>query len=71
MGGNDNGGALCPDVQDEVPQRFENMIAELTAAGYTLEDAGTGRPLPNDCAELRKLIRFGASIDAVARPKPT
>jgi FkbM family methyltransferase len=59
---------ITPHVQDEVPHRFESMIEVLTSAGYSLEDAKTGRPLPNTCAELRKLIRFGASIDAIARP---
>ena len=59
---------IMPHVQDEVPQRFESMIEVLTSLGYSLEDAETGKPLPNSCAELRKLIKFGASIDAVARP---
>jgi FkbM family methyltransferase len=59
---------ITPHVQDEVPQRFEAMMEVLTGFGYRLEDADTGRPLPNSCAELRKLIIFGASIDAIARP---
>jgi len=59
---------IMPHVQDEVPHRFVDMIEMLTGLGYRLEDADTGQPLPNSCAELRKLIKFGASIDAVARP---
>jgi FkbM family methyltransferase len=59
---------ITPHVQDEVPQRFEAMIEVLTNFGYSLEDADTGEPLPNSCVELRKLIKFGAGIDAVARP---
>jgi FkbM family methyltransferase len=59
---------ITPHVQDEVPQRFEAMMEVLTSFGYSLEDADTGRPLPNSCPELRKLITFGASIDALARP---
>lgn len=59
---------IMPHVQDEVPQRFEAMMEILTSLGYHLEDADTGKRLPNSCAELRKLINFGASIDAIASP---
>jgi hypothetical protein len=59
---------ITPHVQDEIPRRFEAMMEVLTSLEYKLEDADTGRPLPDSCAELRRLITFGASIDAVARP---
>jgi FkbM family methyltransferase len=62
---------IAPNVQDEVPGRFEDVIGTLESYGYQLENDRSGRPLPMHAAGLRKLIRQGASIDAIARPRQT
>ena len=59
---------IAPHAQDEVPKRFEALLTTLEGFGYRLENATTGKPMPMCANELRKLIRYGASIDAVARP---
>lgn len=58
---------IAPHVQDEVPQRFEQLIETLQAYGYRLEESA-GRPLPLSAPALRGLIKDGGSIDAVALP---
>lgn len=59
---------IAPHVQDEEPQRFEDLLSTLTGYGYALEEADTGRALPVSAAALRQAIKDGASIDALARP---
>jgi hypothetical protein len=58
---------IAPHIQDEVPQRFEALLATLEGFGYRLEDAA-GKPMPMSADGLRKLIKHGASVDAIARP---
>ena len=59
---------IAPHVQDEQPNRFEELLSTLVEYGYVLEEAVSGRPLPTSAAALRRAISFGASIDALARP---
>ena len=59
---------IAPHSQDEVPKRFEALLTTLGGFGYRLEEAGTGKPMPMSADGLRKLIKHGASVDAVARP---
>jgi FkbM family methyltransferase len=54
---------IAPHVQDEVPQRFEDLIQALQEYGYRLAQAN-GQSLPQSAAGLRQFIRSGASIDA-------
>ena len=59
---------LAPYVQDLVPNRFEQLIETLKGYGYRLEDNASGHALPMSAAELRKCIRLGAGVDAIAKP---
>jgi FkbM family methyltransferase len=59
---------IAPHAQDEVPERFEALIATLRGFNYRLEDAVSGKPMPMSAEALRKLIKHGASVDAIARP---
>jgi FkbM family methyltransferase len=59
---------MSPYVQDEQNHGFAALVALLKEAAYSVEDAGTGRPLSLQVDELRDLIPDGASINVVARP---
>lgn len=59
---------LAPYVQDLVPNQFEQLIETLKRYGYRLEDNASGHALPMSAAELRKCIRLGAGVDAIAKP---
>lgn len=59
---------IAPHVQDEVPGRFEKLVAMLQTLGYCLEDHETGEPLSLSAPALRAMIAPGASIDVIARP---
>lgn len=54
-------------VQDEVSQRFEQLIDTFAAHGYSLEACDTGSELPMSASALRMLIGDGATIDVIAR----
>jgi hypothetical protein len=58
---------IAPHVQDEVPQRFEELIETMRSYGYRLEES-SGRPLPLSASALRRVVKDGGSIDAVALP---
>jgi FkbM family methyltransferase len=58
---------IGPHVQDEVPQRFEQLIRILERHGYRLETGDTGKKLPMSAPALRALIGDGATIDVIAR----
>jgi FkbM family methyltransferase len=58
---------IGPHVQDEVPQRFEQLIGILERHGYRLETGDTGKKLPMSAPALRALIGDGATIDVIAR----
>lgn len=58
---------IAPHVQDEVPQRLDDLLGVLAAHGYRLEASDSGERLPMSAPALRALIRDGASIDALAR----
>jgi FkbM family methyltransferase len=58
---------IAPHVQDEVPQRLDDLLGILAAHGYRLEAPDSGERLPMSAPALRALIRDGASIDALAR----
>jgi FkbM family methyltransferase len=57
---------IGPHVQDEVPQRFEQLIGILERHGYRLETGDTGKKLPMSAPALRALIGDGATIDVIA-----
>ena len=59
---------IQPHTQDEVLDRFDAFIETLRSYGYGLETAASGQMLPMSAAKLRKLIRDGAHVDAVAVP---
>lgn len=59
---------IAPYVQDEVPNRFEELIALMSDLGYRLEQAESGRFLPTSAPELRRIIKSGAAMDVIARP---
>ena len=59
---------IAPHVQDEVPGRFERLIETLSEFGYRLETASLGQPIPSSADMIRKMIKFGASMDVIARP---
>lgn len=59
---------VAPHIQDEMPGRFEELVAMLHRFGYRFECDSDGKPVPDSAEELRKLIPHGASIDAVLRP---
>jgi len=52
---------LCPYMYESQPRRFDDMLELLGGLGYFLRDANTGKALPLEPAELRKLIRVGSS----------
>ncbi|MGE5780799.1 MAG: hypothetical protein ACM30D_16055, partial [Hyphomicrobiales bacterium] len=56
-----------PHVQDELPQRFEQLIGIFEGHGYRLETGDTGKKLPLSAPALRGLIGDGATIDVIAR----
>jgi hypothetical protein len=58
---------IGPHVQDEVPQRFEQLIGIFEDHGYRLETGDTGKKLPMSAPALRALIGDGATIDVIAR----
>jgi FkbM family methyltransferase len=58
---------IGPHVQDEVPQRFEQLLGVFERHGYRLETADTGKKLPMSAPALRALIGDGATIDVIAR----
>jgi FkbM family methyltransferase len=58
---------IGPHVQDEVPQRFEQLIGIFDGHGYRLETGDTGKKLPLSAPALRALIGDGATIDVIAR----
>jgi hypothetical protein len=60
---------MSPYVQDEQNHGFAALVTFLSDAAYSVEDAGTGRPLSLEVDELRNLIPDGASINVVARPR--
>ncbi len=61
---------LSPYVHREHHHDFALFVALLREAGYSLQDAKNWRPLPLDAAKLEELIPDGASINAIARPRP-
>jgi FkbM family methyltransferase len=58
---------IAPHVQDEVPQRLDDLLGILAAHGYRLETPDSAERLPMSAPALRALIHDGASIDALAR----
>jgi FkbM family methyltransferase len=60
---------MSPYVQDEQTHGFPALVALLQETGYSLEDAGTGKPVPLQVYELQSLIPDGAGINVVARPR--
>jgi FkbM family methyltransferase len=56
-----------PHVQDEVPERFEQLLRTFEDHGYWLEGCDTGKRLPMSAPALRALIGDGATIDVIAR----
>lgn len=60
---------MSPYVQDEQKHGFDALVSLLRDAGYLIEDASTGKPLPLQVSELRALIPDGAGINVVARPQ--
>ena len=59
---------IAPYVQDEVPGRFEALLATLFGFNYVLERSTTGEALPMSTDALRTIIGAGAGIDILARP---
>ncbi|MFL6824677.1 MAG: FkbM family methyltransferase [Xanthobacteraceae bacterium] len=58
---------IGPHVQDELPQRFEQLIGIFEGHGYRLETGDTGKKFPLSAPALRGLIGDGATIDVIAR----
>ena len=59
---------IAPAAQDEVQGRFEALIDTLMTFGYRLQGAELGESLPMSAPGLRKIIKAGASVDALALP---
>lgn len=60
---------LSPYVHDEQVHGFGALVTLLRDAGYSLQDASTGKLLPLQADELQALIPDGAGINVVARPR--
>lgn len=50
------------------PDRFEDMIALLVDAGYSLVHLDGERPLPSSAAELRRMLPGDSVLNAIALP---
>jgi FkbM family methyltransferase len=59
---------MSPYVHTEQSQSFEALVALLRKYEYSLQDAGTWRPLPLRSEQLEALIPDGAGINVIARP---
>jgi FkbM family methyltransferase len=60
---------MSPYVHAEQHSSFTALVALLRDVDYSIQDAGTWKPLPLDSAELEALIPDGASINVIAQPK--
>jgi FkbM family methyltransferase len=60
---------IAPHVQDEVPGRFEELLARIGSYGYALERPQSGAALSLDAAKLRTIIGDNASMDVLAVPR--
>ncbi len=58
---------MSPYVHAEEHSSFADLVALLRDAGYSLQDAGTWKPLPLEADALERLIPDGASINVIAR----
>jgi FkbM family methyltransferase len=58
---------MSPYVHAEEHSSFADLVALLRDAGYSLQDAGTWKPLPLEAGALEQLIPDGASINVIAR----
>jgi hypothetical protein len=58
---------MSPYVHAEEHSSFADLVALLRDAGYSLQDAGTRKPLPLEADALERLIPDGASINVIAR----
>jgi hypothetical protein len=59
---------LAPYVHEGHSERFDETLRVLWSLGYQLSDVATGRPMPRDPAEVRRLIPLHASINAIGMP---
>jgi FkbM family methyltransferase len=57
---------IAPYVQDEVPQRFEALLATLADYGYRFRDQDNGLPMKGDV--LRAMMGPGGGFDVLALP---
>lgn len=57
---------LAPYVYSKNFNKFDELLENLWGSGYQISDVVTGRPLPRNSADLRKLIPKGGSLNALA-----
>jgi FkbM family methyltransferase len=60
---------IAPFIYDDI-NSFDNFVRFLADLGYDFYDVNTGRAIPSEGSGLRALIRPGASINALLRPRP-
>jgi FkbM family methyltransferase len=57
---------LAPYVHQANPHEFDDLIEEITALGYRLQDMATGRMLSGHPSELRKFIPAMGGLNVLA-----
>jgi len=60
---------MSPYIHEELHHFFGDFVDILKHASYELRNADTGKAVPLDTTELRRLIPDGASINVVAQSK--
>jgi len=59
---------MSPYIHAEQNSSFSGLIALFRDAGYSIQHAGTRKPLPLQAGALEALIPDGAGINVIARP---
>ncbi len=59
---------LAPYVYAENPQVFDRMLIKLWDMGYSMMDVASGKTLPSDTEQVRRLIPEYGGINVLATP---
>ena len=57
---------LAPYIYAENPQAFDKMLGKLWDAGYVMKDVASGKTLPRDPEQVRRLIPHDGGINVLA-----
>jgi FkbM family methyltransferase len=57
---------LAPYVYDKNPQKFDALLEQLWPMGYKISNVATGRLLPRDVREVRRLIPAAGGMNVLA-----